>query len=70
MFDIDRFIEANNLVGKRVEIAPHLDRWMQGDRFATVVMADGDSGVALLYRLRFDRSGDTRTFADTNFRVL
>jgi hypothetical protein len=24
-------------VGTRIEIAPHLDRWMMGDRFGTVV---------------------------------
>ena len=57
-------------VGKRVEIAPHFDRWIAGDRYARVLSSEGSSGVALLYKIKFDKSGHEQVFADTNFRVL
>lgn len=63
-------MNTNTIVGQRVEIAPHFDRWMRGDRFATVLGSDGSSGVALLFKLQFDKSGDVQTFADTNFRLV
>lgn len=59
-----------SIIGRRVEISPHFDRWVRGDRFAVVIDHDGCSGVALLYKLRFDKSHDVATFADTNFRVV
>ena len=59
-----------SLIGKRVEMAPHTDRWMKGDRFATILSNEGTSGIALLYRLKFDRSGEEKVYADTYFRPL
>jgi hypothetical protein len=42
------------VVGDRVEIAPHTDTWMRGDRYGTVA-ALGRRLVAV----KFDRSGRT-----------
>jgi hypothetical protein len=65
----DQFLSSSP-VGKRVEIAPHFDRWIAGDRYARVISAEGSSGVALLFKIKFDKSGIEQVFADTNFRVL
>ena len=62
--------DLEDIVGKRVEIGAHTDRWMRGDRFATIVSNEGMQGMVLLYKLRFDRSGDVKTYADCHFRVL
>jgi len=41
-------------VGDRVELAPHLDRWMMGDRFGEVVK------IGRFYlHVHMDRSGKT-----------
>jgi hypothetical protein len=36
--------------GDRVELAPHLDRWMMGDRFGVVVRTNGNIVTVLLDR--------------------
>lgn len=59
-----------DLIGKRVEIAPNFTRWIRGDRFGVVVGTEGSSGIALLWKIRMDKSQDVVTFADTNLRVL
>lgn len=41
-------------VGDRIELAPHLDRWMMGDRFGEVVSI----GRRYLH-VKLDVSGDT-----------
>jgi hypothetical protein len=51
--------EAN--IGRRVEIAPHLDRWMVGDRFGEVVK----TGLRY-YHVKMDRSGKTISVAPEN----
>ena len=44
-------------VGDRVQIAPHTDRWMQGDRFGTVIK------IGRFYlHVKLDLSGLTRKF--------
>lgn len=45
-------LEAIYRIGSRIEMAPHSDAWMQGDRYAEVVKV----GRKLLHA-RFDRSG-------------
>lgn len=52
----------DQLIGKRVQLSPHLDRWMMGDRYGTVVSrvkkAPTPDGQ-LIYRVQLDRSGKT-----------
>jgi RNase P/RNase MRP subunit p29 len=43
------------LIGKRVEIAPHYDAWMMGDRFGEVVKV-----TPSYVFVKMDRSGKTR----------
>ena len=42
------------VVGDRVEVAPHTDTWMRGDRYGEVV-----SFGKRLVAVKFDRSGRT-----------
>jgi hypothetical protein len=37
MFKAKPRITAEFVVGNRVQLAPHTDRWMRGDRFGTIV---------------------------------
>lgn len=41
-------------VGRRVELAPHRDEWMQGDRYGTVLRV-----TARGFTVRLNRSGRT-----------
>ena len=69
-FDYEAWISAGDtMIGKRVEVHAHLDCWMRGDRYATVESCEGSSGVALLYKLKFN-SGAVQVMADTNFRLV
>jgi hypothetical protein len=47
--------------GKRVEIAPHFDRWMQGDRYGRIISSRGTlpSGDPAVIYVKMDRSGKT-----------
>ncbi|MGE5612702.1 MAG: hypothetical protein ACM3UO_00305 [Bacillota bacterium] len=51
-------------VGDRVEVAPHLDRWMRGDRFGVVEHINRRGAVFV----KMDRSGDLSQFAPSNLR--
>ena len=43
---------ARSDIGKRVEIAPHLDEWMRGDRFGAIERVTRRS-----IHVRMDKSG-------------
>ena len=47
-------------VGRRVELAPHLDAWMAGDRFGTIVRVSGRG-----FRVRLDAPVPRAGFLDT-----
>ena len=51
-----RFTRNGTLVGKRVEIAPHLDLWMRGARFGVVAWQSTQHrpGEALTLKVRMD----------------
>jgi hypothetical protein len=49
------------LVGLRVEIAPHLDAWMMGDRYGTI-----ERVTAAHVFVRMDRSGKVRRIRRTD----
>ena len=52
-------------VGDRIELAPHLDRWMMGDRFGEVVK------IGRLYlHVHMDRSGKTCHISPENARKV
>jgi hypothetical protein len=47
-------------IGDRVQIAPHLDAWMQGDRYGLVVGSAWSlktPGEVNAWRVKLDRSG-------------
>lgn len=70
MTDFDKWLNTPDpWIGKRVEINSHLDSWMRGDRYATVISQEGVQGVTMLYRLQFN-SGSVKVFAETNFRLV
>lgn len=50
----------------RVELAPHLDDWMKGDRFGDVI---GNTPGGLV-RVKLDRSGLVKTFAAIELRAV
>lgn len=50
---------ASFQAGDRVEIAPHFDQWMRGDRYGTVVKHSQRFGVYV----KMDKSGRTLRFA-------
>ena len=52
-------------IGDRVELSPHLDRWMMGDRFG-VVVRNGRIHV----HVKLDRSGSTIAFNPTNLKSI
>ena len=60
---------ASQYVGRRVEIAPHLDAWMQGQRYGTIVRV-----TARGFRVRLDppiaRTGDRSTCIKCGERVV
>lgn len=45
---------AAQYVGRRVEIAPHMDAWIVGDRFGTIVRVTSRG-----FHVRMDRTGRT-----------
>lgn len=48
----------------RVQIAPHLDRWMKGDRYGTVVrITRRGPGKDNLITVKMDKSGQTVRYA-------
>lgn len=52
-------------IGKRVELAPHLDRWMQGDRYGTIVSTHASD-----YTVHLDKSGDLYVCNQAEVTVL
>ena len=52
-------------IGKRVEVATHLDMWMQGDRYGTIVSAHG-----ITYTVQMDRSGDLKVLTESEVRII
>lgn len=50
---------AASFVGRRVEIAPHLEPWMRGDRYGTIMRVTGRG-----FRVKLTRSGRTLTLTD------
>lgn len=44
-------------IGTRVQLPPHTDAWMMGDRYGTIVKV----GRSIIH-VRMDRSGRTRWF--------
>lgn len=58
-------MQADPRIGERVQLAPHLDRWMMGDRFGVIVARGRNMGSfkpGAVYRVRLDRSGKTLRF--------
>lgn len=49
------------LIGKRVQIPAHTDRWMRGDRYGEIV-SNYETLTANVVRVKMDRSGQTVTF--------
>ena len=56
VWDREITIEDFSKEGRRVEMHPCTDWWMQGDRFGVVTKVDREAG---LLRVRLDRSGQT-----------
>lgn len=59
--------------GTRVQLAPHLDRWMQGDRFGYIIEVNTlmpDDNDSLRYRVKLDKSGDKVWLARHGFEVV
>lgn len=56
-----------SLIGARVELRPHLDRWMMGDRYGTIV---GFGKARRVVKVDLDRSGQTLKFSLDNLKVL
>jgi len=54
-------------LGTRVQIAPHLDRWMMGDRYGEVVKTT-QRGRTI--HVHLDRSGRTIRFAASNVMAI
>jgi hypothetical protein len=52
-------------IGRRVELQPHLDRWMQGDRYGTIVGVHG-----IKYTVKLDTSGDVAIFTESEVRFM
>jgi len=52
-------------VGSRVELAPHLDAWMRGDRYGTVSKVGRRT---LTVSVKLDKSGRTRRFQPHNLQ--
>lgn len=52
-------------IGKRVELMPHLDLWMQGDRYGTIV---GTHGVT--YTVQMDKSGTLQVLTESEVRFM
>lgn len=52
---------ASAYVGRRVELAPHLDDWMRGDRFGTILRVTGRGFV-----VKLERSGRRVTLTDSS----
>jgi len=47
-----RYKRSGSFVGRRIEIGPHLDLWMRGARFGTVVMQSTAHAAGELMRLK------------------
>jgi len=58
-------METSVKIGDRVEIPPHYDRWMMGDRYGEVVKISGK-----FIRVKMDRSNKVCTFLREGLRVL
>lgn len=54
------------LLHKRVQLKPHLDRWMMGDRYGEIVTL-GRGGMV---SVKLDRSGQTRRFRLADLEVM
>ena len=68
--EYDEFLaKPDPWIGKRVEVHAHLDEWMKGNRFATVLSCEGVQGTTMLYKIQFN-SGKVKTYAETNFRLI
>lgn len=52
------------LVGKRVQLAPHTDEWMSGDRYGRITAVDGGRVFILLDR-SFRNIRKRMTYLDT-----
>lgn len=52
-------------IGQRVELAPHLDEWMQGDRYGTIVGAHG-----VQYTVQMDKSGKLLVCMESEVRLM
>lgn len=60
--------EPTELEGRRVELHPATDRWMQGDRFGTILgRVHGRPGV---YFVHLDRSNTTAQLHIDNLNLL
>ena len=51
---------------ERVQLRPHRDEWMQGDRFGTIIRKLDDK-VPVKYRILMDRSGRILTLTLDQF---
>ena len=52
-------------IGQRVELMPHLDLWMQGDRYGTIVSAHG-----VTYTVQMDKSGSLQVLTESEVRIM
>lgn len=53
----------------RIQLAPHTDEWMQGDRFADV-LAIGSGVNGRIVRAKLDKSGRVLTLAKADFTQI
>jgi RNase P/RNase MRP subunit p29 len=51
---VTTLIVSKNAIGMRVQLAPHLDRWMMGDRYGEIVNVTRKS-----IHVHLDKSGKT-----------
>lgn len=58
-------IVNKNAIGMRIELKPHLDRWMMGDRFGEVVKVTRKS-----IHVHLDKSGKTIRLLPDQFTFL
>lgn len=58
-------------VGDRVELAPHTDRWMMGDRFGEIVKVGTlpRSGRSWIH-VKLDKSGQTKRFRPDSVTMI
>ena len=52
-------------IGKRVELQPHLDLWMQGDRYGTIIGVHG-----IKYTVLMDKSETLQVLTESEVQIM